>query len=67
MIPVEIMGLRVEEGWLREGSRIRIGRSSLRFTAAGRRNRLPLSNLRELGTMVDDDSVFVRLVVGGDR
>ncbi len=45
-------GVRVEEGYLKDGSRVRVGRSTLRFHVAGQRNRLPLSERRELGTMV---------------
>ena len=56
-----IDGVRVSEGWLKDGSRIRIGRSTLRFSVAGRQNRLPLSVHRELGTMVGG-SVAMRAV-----
>ncbi|MGE0790695.1 MAG: sigma 54-interacting transcriptional regulator [Sandaracinaceae bacterium] len=60
-----IDGVRVSEGFLKNGSRISIGRSSVRFHAEGQRNRLPLSDRRELGTMVGTSvamrSVFAQL------
>ena len=45
-------GVRVTEGWLRNGSLLRVGRTVLRFDVGQKRNRLAVSEKQEFGTMV---------------
>ncbi|MFK7988447.1 MAG: sigma 54-interacting transcriptional regulator [Sandaracinaceae bacterium] len=45
-------GVRVGEAWLKDGSRLRVGRPNLRFAVGVQRNRLPISDRRQLGSMV---------------
>ncbi|MEM9195073.1 MAG: sigma 54-interacting transcriptional regulator [Myxococcota bacterium] len=56
-----IDGVRVGEGWLRNGSLLRTGRSVLRFDLGQKRNKLQVSPREEFGTMVGP-SVAMRTV-----
>ncbi|MEM9072227.1 MAG: sigma 54-interacting transcriptional regulator [Myxococcota bacterium] len=47
-----IDGVRIQEAWLRADSRIRVGRTQLRFEIGESHNRIPLSPRTELGTLV---------------
>jgi DNA-binding NtrC family response regulator len=54
-------GLRIKEAWLREGSLIRLGKSSVRFAVANEINRLPLSSRSDFGSLCGS-SVAMRAV-----
>src|SRR5262245_22729976 len=54
-------GLRIKEAWLREGSLLRVGKSSVRFQVANEVNRLPVSARTDFGVLCGH-SVAMRIV-----
>src|SRR5262245_28246749 len=54
-------GLRIKEAWLREGSLLRVGKSSVRFQVANEVNRLPVSARTDFGALCGQ-SVAMRIV-----
>jgi transcriptional regulator with PAS, ATPase and Fis domain len=45
-------GMQVVEAWLRHGSHVRVGRTTLQFELATETNRLPIAAEREFGSLV---------------